>query len=101
VYVRDVDIKIKDNLNYEYKQLASPGSILCFFHSRLILVSLDDSFSQLDISSSSLSSNFNVSKSYRDFETTSEESVFLCKKFLKKHYCSRIGNVLFEYLLLS
>ncbi|CAF1560531.1 unnamed protein product, partial [Rotaria sp. Silwood1] len=83
VSVQNVDIKLKDNLNYKDKQLASSD---------------DSSFSQLNISLSSLSSNSNVSESYQDIETISEESITMCKEFLKKYYCSRIELNNFEEL---
>ncbi|CAF2933474.1 unnamed protein product [Rotaria sp. Silwood2] len=126
MHVQYDNIKIKDNVNYEYERLANEKK--------------DKSLSQPDfmycsnVSPPSLSSNSNASESVKssasaealtrvhsstvcpDFETdknngsmtrtledqamraASEEQSFLCKEFLKKHYCSHTGSNNFEEL---
>ncbi|CAF4941718.1 unnamed protein product [Rotaria sp. Silwood1] len=123
--IQDADVEVKDNLSYECKQSVIEEEDNSLLQPDLTYPS--------DVSSSSLSSDFNASESVKSFalveathsvhsaavcrgfkriknepmtrkledqamRAASEERDFLCKEFLKKHYCSRIGSNNFEEL---
>ncbi|CAF1087079.1 unnamed protein product [Rotaria sordida] len=126
IHVQHANVKIKDNVNYEYERLDNEEKDTSLTQPDFIYCS--------NVSSPSLSSNSNTSESVKlsasaealtrshsstvcpDFETAkkngamggtledqeiraaSEERSFLCKDFLKKHYCSHIGSNNFEEL---
>ncbi|CAM2714868.1 unnamed protein product [Rotaria socialis] len=125
---KDANMKIKGNINYDYDQSVMEETNRSLLSYEIVYQQNKNppSLSSHSSDSESIKSSASVeehSRLHSDAKCTDSqmakknkvierkledqltkavsEQAFLCKEFLKKHYCSHIGNVLFDFLFLN